>query len=197
MSAYIAIALIILNCALMLSFYLGLRSRFSAGRILREIREEIDRLVVDLGRETDRDVALLESRIKGLRALIDEADRRVLVAGREEDKRVRSGKIIDQLEPRPSVDAQTPVGAQTRDEKEAPAAHKPPAMESPVRREPVTVYTRPAVARSGRQIQPVVPLRERVLEMARKDISPEMIASTLSMSLGEVELILDMNDSSL
>lgn len=191
MSAYIAIALIILNCVLMLAFYLALRSRFSSNRILREIREEIDKLVIDLGRETDRDVALLESRIKGLRALIDEADRRVLVAGREEDKRVRSGKLVDQLEARLPDEPQTSVGAHTATEM------PPPQAESPARREPVTIYTRPAVVRNGRQIQPVVPLRERVLEMARKDISPEMIASTLSMSLGEVELILDMNDSSL
>ncbi len=191
MSSFIAIALIILNCAFMFAFYLRLKSRFSANRILREIREEIDKLVLDLGRETDRDVALLESRIKGLRALIDEADRRVLVADREEEKRQRSGKVIDRLDTRAAPEAGTVT------DRPRPATESRPTTESPGRQEPVTIYTRPTVVRSERQIQPVVPLRERVLEMARKDISPEMIASTLSMSLGEIELILDMNDSSL
>jgi hypothetical protein len=53
------------------------------------------------------------------------------------------------------------------------------------------------VTKSEKPILPLVPLHERVLELARKGISPEMIALTLSVSLGEVELILDMNDSSL
>lgn len=208
------VALILINCTIMLVFHLRLRSRFSSARILKEIREEMDNLILDLGRETDRDVALLESRIKGLRTLIDEADRRVLLAGREEERRQRSGKLIGQLtekvEPespaagtahtdRATITPGTAVAAETeRTDGVSRAAGKAVADgASGAAPEPVTIYTRPTVVRSEKRIQPVVPLKERVLEMARKDISPEMIASTLSMSLGEIELILDMNDSSL
>ena len=61
----------------------------------------------------------------------------------------------------------------------------------------MTIYTRPTIKRSETPIEPYIPVRERALDMARKGFTAPMIASTLSLPLGEVELILDMNSSSL
>jgi hypothetical protein len=61
----------------------------------------------------------------------------------------------------------------------------------------VQIYTRPVIRRSEKQVEPFVPVQERVIDMARKGFSAELISGTLSMPLGEVELILDMNSSSL
>lgn len=63
----LAVILFFVNLVAFPIFYLRLKSRFSSRRVLSEIRQEMDSLIVDLGRETDRDVALLESRIQGLR----------------------------------------------------------------------------------------------------------------------------------
>jgi len=71
-----------------------------------------------------------------------------------------------------------------------------PPVSASARAEPVTIYTKPMIRRSAEQIEPVVPVAERVLDMNRKGFSNEMIAATLAVSLGEVELILDMNGSS-
>lgn len=177
------IALTIANFLAMFIFYRMLKSRFSSKKILDNLRSEVDKLIADLGREADRDVGILEDRVKNLRALIDEADRRILMADREESKRQEARSLMSQARPEPEP-RQGPDRVEIRRE------------ESP--RRPVTVYGRaPVVTKSEKPIQPLVPLHERVLELARKGISPELIAHTLSVSLGEVELILDMNDSSL
>src|SRR5690554_88702 len=84
---YAALVLFIINLVVLFAAFIRLKDRFSSARILGDIRSEIDRLILDLGRETDRDVAILEDRIRGLRELMDEADRRILLADREESKR--------------------------------------------------------------------------------------------------------------
>lgn len=223
------IFLLILELLGMVFFYLFMRSRFSRARLLADVRAEVDKLIIDLGREADRDVALLESRILNLRSLMDEADKRILLAGTETARRrdaaetaaalasVRQGDSIGisaaaartardggpvfptgpALVMNPvSVPVAQPEPAQAREESARPAQPEI-ERESPSRSEPITVYTRPIVKRSDTPIEPVIPLQERVLDMARKNISNDMIASTMSISLGEVELIIAMNNSSL
>ena len=192
------IIILLCNCAAMVIFYRMLKSRFSPGKVLSELRSEVDKLVMDLGREADRDVAILESRIKNLRALIDEADRRILVADRESVKKERESAVIaevrapDRAKVNPAQDSlPTPVAPSAA--VSVPREAKPQGSAE----RPVTIYTRPAIKRSESQIEPLIPTRERVLEMAKQGITAPMIANTLSLSLGEVELILDMNRSSL
>jgi len=176
-----AIFLLILNLVAMAVFYGLLASRYSSRKILSDLRTEVDKLVADLGREADRDVALLESRIKSLRGIIDDADKRILLANREDSRRQQTVATLSGLnEP------------QERREPTGQPEQKPRATG-----ESVTVYSRQTIRRSEKQIEPAVPARERVLELSMKGISPEMIAHTLSLPLGEVQLILDMNDSSM
>lgn len=216
MNTLIALSLTVLlvNFAAMVIFYRFLRSRFSPKRVLGDLRSEVDKLIVDLGREADRDVALLESRVKNLRSLIDEADRRILVADRETARKERERAALSVQDP-PSapIERETPPVPQEKTASESrarnrtieaeskPAAtgfpEEPASAPSRSDREPVMIYTRPLIKRSETPIEPVVPVRERVLDMARKGFAAPMIAQTLSLPLGEVELILDMNSSSL
>ena len=224
MQTGIFVLLFLANIAGMFIFYRILRSRFSSKKILSELRSEVDKLILDLGRETDRDVGLLESRIKGLRSLIDEADKRIVLADREEAKRRDSAAFeagltgsARKVEVSSVTPGELPFAAASGAAQDAPSASPtppaasrvPPVLPTPAAsaarppaepgtsENPVTIYTRQAARRSPDRIVPEVPLRERVVSMARQGFTAELIASTLSVSLGEVELILDMNSSSL
>jgi hypothetical protein len=189
-----AIFMLILNLVAMAVFYGLLSSRYSSKKILSDLRSEVDKLVADLGREADRDVALLESRIKSLRGLIDDADRRILLADREESRRQQASTALGGArEPSPPSAPSRAIPAQNDRSGDTESASQKPRATG----DAVTVYSRPTIRRSEIQIEPAVPARERVLELAMKGISPEMIAHTLSLPLGEVQLILDMNDSSM
>jgi sugar-specific transcriptional regulator TrmB len=180
------IILVIVNMLAMFLFYLFLKSRFSQKRILNELKSEVDSLIIDLGREADRDVAILESRIKNLRSLIDEADKRILIAGKEILQRQEESDILQRIK--------KPIAQPVIDKIELPTQ---PLQEvkSPI--ETVRIYTRPRIVSSDKKIEPFVPVQERVIDMARQGFSAEMISGNLSLSLGEVELIIDMNRSSL
>jgi len=180
------IILVTINLLAMFLFYIFLKSRFSQKRILKELKSEVDTLIIDLGREADRDVAILESRIKNLRSLIDEADKRILIAGKETLQRQEESDILQRI--------QKPVVQPEIKKSDPPQPTKPVA--DPVA-EPVRIYTRPRITNSDKKIEPFVPVQERVIDMARQGFSAEMISGNLSLSLGEVELIIDMNRSSL
>lgn len=226
------IAVVAINAVSMVAFFIILRSRFSRDRLLGELRAEVDRLVMDLGREADRDVAVLESRIKNLRSLMDEADRRILVARKETSRRkeesdilqniafatgngdvtesgdARSGNRVESQWFEPGETALSTAGSTVTSQAKSKAQTAQARTETASRipnddgprvsdAEAVRIYTRPVISRSERQIEPFVPVQDRVLDMARRGFTAELISGTLSMPLGEVELILDMNRSSL
>jgi hypothetical protein len=226
------IAVVAINAVSMVAFFIILRSRFSRDRLLGELRAEVDRLVMDLGREADRDVAVLESRIKNLRSLMDEADRRILVARKETSRRkeesdilqniafatgngdvtesgdARSGNRVESQWVEPGETALSTAGSTVTSQAKSKAQTAQARTETASRipnddgprvsdAEAVRIYTRPVISRSERQIEPFVPVQDRVLDMARRGFTAELISGTLSMPLGEVELILDMNRSSL
>lgn len=184
---YFALFLLMANLTAMFVFYVRMKNRFSEKRILADIKNEVEQLITDLGRETDRDVDILENRIHSLRELMDEADRRILMADREEKKREAQPVIPERPRDTKLVNADT----------QKPVDKNPGQKESREQNDPITIYTRAPITRSNREIPIEVPVREQVISMAKKNLSPEMIAKTTGISLGEVELILTMNNSSL
>lgn len=190
------IILLVSNLFAMPIYYLILKSRFNANKILREIRIEVDKLVLELGREADRDVALLESRIASLRSLMEETDRRILLADRD-DLRRREIEIQKTMAPIINTEVyHTPEPEPEVTQKTVPVP-VPPSKPVQKKSEPVVIYTRPIPSNNATFSESVIAPREAVLSLVKKGFSADLIASQLSLPLGEVELILDMNSSSL
>lgn len=61
---------------------------------------------------------------------------------------------------------------------------------------PVAVYTKKELIQKKQVIEPEYSITEQVLRFAKKGFSEEYIAKELSVPLGEVVLILDLNTSS-
>jgi DNA-binding NarL/FixJ family response regulator len=74
----VGIILLCVNTALWAFFFWRFSRHFSPNAILRGLREEADKLILENNRTTDRNITVLESRIRDLQAMIAEADRRML-----------------------------------------------------------------------------------------------------------------------
>ncbi|MDR3312652.1 MAG: hypothetical protein LBS64_05935 [Spirochaetaceae bacterium] len=72
----LGIILVCVNAALWVFFFARFSRRFSPEAMLQDLREEVDKLILENNRTTDRNVTLIEARIRELQALIEEADRR-------------------------------------------------------------------------------------------------------------------------
>jgi DNA-binding NarL/FixJ family response regulator len=65
--------------------------------ILESIREEVDRIIVELNSTTDRNITLLEDKVQSLTTVLEQADKKIGVLRREIEKHELSGKVYSEL----------------------------------------------------------------------------------------------------
>ncbi|AEE16576.1 hypothetical protein [Treponema brennaborense] len=210
MSAVFAgIVLGCINVALWLFFFVRFKKRFSPAKILEEIKVEVDKLIIEISRETDRDITLIDARIKGLKALIEEANRCTALATGELDKRSREHDMLSALKragdkgssqndlfsgPALAALADVPPDEITISGGNGQTAAVPSAA---VPADPLFPEEKilPVIVKAPEQISVKKDIRSQVLELAAEGFVPEDIAAKLGMSVTEVQLITDMYGS--
>ena len=65
--------------------------------ILESIREEVDRIIVELNSTTDRNITLLEDKVQSLSTLLEQADKKIGILKREIEKHELSAKVYSEL----------------------------------------------------------------------------------------------------
>lgn len=75
-----AVAVCILNVALWLVFLIKFKNLFSTDNIIEKTKAELNRIIMDVNGNAERNITLIEDRIERLRALIAEADKRIKLA---------------------------------------------------------------------------------------------------------------------
>ena len=81
--------------------YLILRAKLKQSvdpkAILESIREEVDRIIVELNSTTDRNITLLEDKVQSLTALLEQADKKIGILRREIEKHELGAKVYSDL----------------------------------------------------------------------------------------------------
>lgn len=81
--------------------YLILKARLgkalNAARLLGEVREEVNRILVELNQTTNRNITLIEDRIGRLNELLGRADKKIALLEREIEKQQLASKLYSQL----------------------------------------------------------------------------------------------------
>ena len=181
-------------------FMRRIKNELTTRRLLDELRDEVNSLVVELNQTTDRNVGLVEERIKRLQNLISETDKRIQLLGREMEKHQVGVDVYEKLK-RSSQRMTFPRGADT------PVSG---SVASGNRAESGTDIGRngseaAAPAADGAAANPSIEagessepsessgtLSERVMRLANQGFDARIIAQKLGSTLGEVELILSL-----
>jgi len=74
-----------------------LSKSFDPQTVLESIREEVDRIIVELNSTTDRNITLLEDKVRSLTSLIEQADKKISILRREIEKHELAGKVYSEL----------------------------------------------------------------------------------------------------
>lgn len=74
-----------------------LSKSFDPQTVLESIREEVDRIIVELNSTTDRNITLLEDKVQSLTSLIEQADKKISILRREIEKHELAGKVYTEL----------------------------------------------------------------------------------------------------
>jgi uncharacterized protein (DUF433 family) len=180
-----------------------------AARLLADYRVEVNRLIAEIDAATDRDSILVEERIKTLRKLIDDTDRRISVYMRELERSRNSEAIYASLGRgiRAALDSKPAGEEQLLLEMESPGASAPSSTAAVPAAAPVAEDSKSAqsvqkrnagkrkqkpVKITGQKVPAKPNIKMQIAEMSAKGLSPQEIASSLNLSLAEVELALNL-----
>ncbi|HTZ50316.1 MAG TPA: hypothetical protein VMF68_01575 [Spirochaetia bacterium] len=186
--------------------YLLLRDRLrraaSSEARVAEIREEVSRLLVELNQATDRNVALMEDRIGVLNEALSTADKKIGLLRRETEKHDVGSRIYSRLaEGRPPRPLEAEEAREAAPVPPAPAAPAPVVVPAPVAAPAPVAVPAPVAAPGSVTVPPLaVELSERasgdvhhrVMMLFRAGFSPSLIASRVGAPVGEVELIISL-----
>jgi hypothetical protein len=208
-SVVIVSAVCLINLFLWFIFFHKFTKIFSTNDIIENTRSELNKMILDINRNTERDITLIEDRIKTLKDIIAEADKRIALAKSEAERKnvvAAYGKVIDsavagQISPvaaaanryRRNASSEghrnTDTGAQselfgggmntTGQQETAP-------IEAPVPGPKVYMSDNPVVVKKD--------FNTEVGERYERGETIEEIATALSRSITEVQFALDMNN---
>lgn len=141
---------------------------------IRKIRDEIDQLILEMNQTAERNVALLENRVKALQDLLDEADKKLVIMQKEAEKSDLSRQVYSHLK------KQTVVPRQTG--KDEPGLFDEISLESP----------EPPQKEKAANSEDSRPLKERVMDLYEQGFGAELISQRLGASISEVDLIINL-----
>jgi hypothetical protein len=196
---YTILIMLVVDIGGLLLVYVLLRDRVRRATTVEsqiaDVREEVSRLLVELNQTTDRNIALIEDRIARLNESLATADKKIGLLRREIEKHDVGSQIYSRLaEGRPpsmAADAGIPPGPGAgMGSSPAPIAALAVELSSMAeprggrRRDELRVETGGAGEKPD--------LHQRVITLYGAGFSPALIASRVGVPLGEVELIISL-----
>jgi hypothetical protein len=158
--------------AVMAGGFLYLRNKIekavSSEEWISRIRDEIDELVLEMNQTAERNVALLEDRIKALENLLEEADKKLILMQKETEKSDLSRQVYTHLKknavaPKEEVPPSQGIQLTLADEEREHEKEKP------------------------------LSLKEQVMSLYGQGFSADIISQKLKSSIAEVDLIISLH----
>ena len=195
MSGWLSLAItVILLVVVTIALNRTITVRTSRQSALDEIKREVGAIITELNATTERNIQLIEDKARTLEALVAQADRRLGALRRDLSSREAESATYSHLK-RPG--ATEHPGAVHDAELSSPADGHPPRSEDESthgvdanrdRRPSPFAGTPPGVAESRQA------LRARVRGLYLQGVSLERIASIVGKTVGEVELIVSLDE---
>jgi hypothetical protein len=160
-----------------------IKRRTSVSGQLEEYRSEVIKLNADINSVTERNLTLIEDKIKKLKEILEETDKRVSVYAGELEKS-RSGEAL-----------YTSLGRGIR---AALRTEEAPALLSPVR--PQELPPAKSAQAAAEEPPPSKPpsrrqIRSSIDLLLNEGLSPDQVASRLDISIAEVNLAMNLRRS--
>jgi hypothetical protein len=180
----VILVLVAVNLLGYLVVYLLLRERVrraaSPAAQATELREEVNRLVIDLNQTTDRNLALLEDKITSLSELLTRADKKIALLKRESEKHDVGARVYSRI-----LEGRTPAAP------EASPVEEPPPRAEPRPAAPAVSAASPGAEAGNRG---PVDVREQVIALYKAGFSASLIAARVGAPKGEVDLIIALSE---
>jgi hypothetical protein len=202
--SYIVLVISIALCFFMF-FYLKwyIKNRTSASGLLPEYRNEVNKLIVDINAVTDRNLSIIEGKIKELKDILEEADNRIAVYARELEKSKKGEELYTQLGRGIRAALNTPASQTTPVLQTTPTPQLSTVRPSIEAIPHLYIHDEQPDAKRTEQPAPPAPdhlhivrskkqIRSHIDLLANEGLPPEKIASQLGISIAEVDLAMNL-----
>ncbi len=164
MSLVVSLAVNIVVVSLLFLFLTRrLVRKLSLEESLDELQREVGGIVTEMNQAAERNISLLEDKIEELRGIEERIDRKITLLNRGTQKGNESAATYREI----VREAQKQQRQKPSETVSGDAAEAPPSDNRPI--------------------------RERILDLHRKGISPNIIATRVGSTVGEVELIIGLS----
>ncbi len=199
----------LLNIVLWIVFFVRLKRNLSPQRILTDIKNEVEKLLIEINRTVAEDITLIDDRSNKLRELIDECEKKIALYYAQEKSKGRETEVLQRLSPTNKVPIKEKNVAKKYQKNATPVATnvESESVQLSIDFETYRVNERARIIeqknvpeeKSTPQINqieenplPEMPFKNKVLQLAANDFSAETIAQKLGCTETEVQIIIDL-----
>ncbi len=195
--AVLLIIITLVNLSLWAVFFTRLKRTFSPQVLLADIKNEVEKLLIEINKTADEDITLIEARITGLKSLIEEADKRLLLAHGQEKGKKREKELLQRLSnSKEKKVAQAYQNMSSNEQKDTRLNTAQLSIEfEPVRSvDNVDIQFKDIPTINEVEESPIksISFKQRVLQYAAQGFTSDYIASQLGCSETEAQLIIDL-----
>ena len=217
--AIFCVVILIINIILWIFCFKVFRKSFSAKGVLSEIRQEAEKIIIEINRETDSAITLMEAKINQVREIIDTVDKKIMLyettlVQKENERQLYQQFSEFQQNQNPM---QRAIKVYKMNDNVGTSEHLPLFTEnagtSDLKKSKVSkkasVYEQnkdksenfeldfseenemPKVIQTEK-IEPKVPIQQQIIKLAKEGFSADLIASKLNISISEVSMTIDL-----
>lgn len=144
----VSLILLCVNIIIMIGFYRKISHNFSQNAYRDRLNEEVNHLIIDIERQSDHAVTVLEAKIRQIEKLLADTDRHIALVEQEHEKWAYQKQFIEDHHVE-KMDSNASGESTTRN--------------------PIAVYTKPIGHTQNTAISvPLINPREQVIELARQ-----------------------------
>lgn len=209
--------ILVINIVLWILFFLFIKKYFSAKGVLSDIKQEAEKIIIEINRETDNAITLMEAKISQVKDIIATAEKKVILYENTFIQKENEKQIYQQLTNYEKTN--TPMqkainvykfnssknsvedlslfteNAGTSDFKNSEkltSVNKKKKTDDQTLELDFNEKKEEITIIKKEQIEPKVSVQEQIIKLAKEGFTPELIASKLSVSINVVTMTIDL-----
>ncbi len=209
--------ILVINIVLWILFFLFIKKYFSAKGVLSDIKQEAEKIIIEINRETDNAITLMEAKISQVKDIIATAEKKVILYENTFIQKENEKQIYQQLTnyEKTSTPMQKAINvykfnssqnsvedlslftenAGTSDFKNSEkltSVNKKKKTDDQTLELDFNEKKEEITIIKKEQIEPKVSVQEQIIKLAKEGFTPELIASKLSVSINVVTMTIDL-----
>ncbi|MBP3450100.1 MAG: hypothetical protein J6K22_06555 [Spirochaetaceae bacterium] len=209
--------ILVINIVLWILFFFFIKKYFSAKGVLSDIKQEAEKIIIEINRETDNAITLMEAKISQVKDIIATAEKKVILYENTFIQKENEKQIYQQLTNYEKTN--TPMqkainvykfnssqnsvedlslfteNAGTSDFKNSEkltSVNKKKKTDDQTLELDFNEKKEEITIIKKEQIEPKVSVQEQIIKLAKEGFTPELIASKLSVSINVVTMTIDL-----